>query len=193
MGRSLLPPSLALVAALSAGAVWLWPRDGAQPVHPAGTEVEATATRPAVAATAASASARVPGPVPDATGAVTAPTVTVYKSPTCGCCNKWIEHLEANGYDVVAHDVRDLNAVKRQLGIAPALASCHTAIVDDYLVEGHVPADVIGRLLEERPAIAGIAVPGMPMGSPGMEGPYSEPYDVLAFDRAGKISVFDRR
>jgi hypothetical protein len=118
--------------------------------------------------------------------------VTVYKSPTCGCCNAWIKHLEANGFEVKAHNVNDLDAYKRRYGVTPQLAACHTAVVDGYVVEGHVPAADIKQLLAERPKVKGIAVPGMPMGSPGMEGPVSEPYSSVTFDEAGRMKVYAR-
>jgi len=116
--------------------------------------------------------------------------VTVYKNPTCGCCSKWIAHLEANGFKVDAHDVADLTQVKLEHGISRELTACHTALVDGYVIEGHVPAEDIQRLLQERPDVVGLAVPGMPMGSPGMEGPISEPYNVLTFDRNSNTTVF---
>ena len=116
--------------------------------------------------------------------------VTVYKSPTCGCCSRWIAHLEANGFKVNAHDLADLTQVKLEHGIRRELTACHTALVDGYVIEGHVPAEDIQRLLQERPDVVGLAVPGMPTGSPGMEGPTSEPYSVLTFDRDGNITVF---
>lgn len=118
--------------------------------------------------------------------------VTVYKSPTCGCCHQWIAHLEEAGYEVEAHDVDDLRPIKQEFGIPQPLASCHTAIVDGYRVEGHVPAREIDRLLSERPEVAGLSVPGMPMGSPGMEvpGQPAQPYDVLSFDEAGNTAVY---
>ncbi len=120
---------------------------------------------------------------PLACSAATAEEVmTVYKSPTCGCCEKWIEHLVANGFAVEAHDVRDVHAVKRAKGVPAELASCHTGEIDGYVIEGHVPAADIKRLLEERPPVLGLAVPKMPIGSPGMEGPHPERYDVMAFD-----------
>ncbi len=119
--------------------------------------------------------------------------VIVYKNPSCVCCTKWVGHLRANGFDVRAVDVSDLAQIKGRYGVPSELATCHTAIVDGYAVEGHVPADVIQRLLEERPAVAGIAVPGMPVGSPGMEGPYREPYDVLTFDRDGATRIYASR
>ena len=121
------------------------------------------------------------------------PVVTVYKSPSCGCCNKWVDHLRANGFMVSTRDMADVSPVKEAFGVRSEHQSCHTAVVDGYLVEGHVPADSIRRLLSERPSVAGLAVPGMPMGSPGMEGPYKEPYNVLTFDEYGNTTVYERR
>lgn len=118
------------------------------------------------------------------------PTVLVYKSPTCGCCNGWVEHMEAAGFTVDARDVRDVMAVKRDGGVPPQMSSCHTAIIDGYVVEGHVPAEQVKRLLDERPEVAGIAVPGMPIGSPGMEGPNAQPYQVLSFSHDGQPAVY---
>ena len=102
----------------------------------------------------------------------------------------WVAHLERNGFKVNAHDVPSMAAVKRQAGVPRAVYSCHTGVVDGYIVEGHVPADDIKRLLDERPDVAGIGVAGMPIGSPGMEGPNPQPYDVLAFDADGNLSHF---
>jgi len=121
--------------------------------------------------------------------------VTVYKSPSCGCCSKWIEHMRANGFTVASHDVEDIAAIKTKHGVPSQAASCHTALVDGYVVEGHVPADVVKRLLRERPKVSGIATPGMPMGSPGMEVPSGtkESYSVVSFDTSGKQTVFERR
>lgn len=120
----------------------------------------------------------------------TAAEVTVYKSPTCGCCKAWVKHLEENGFSVKAHDVNNVTPFKVKHGVTPELASCHTAVVDGYVIEGHVPAADIKRLLKERPAVKGLAVPEMPMGSPGMEGPRKDPYKVLSFDAEGKVRVF---
>ena len=117
-------------------------------------------------------------------------TITVYKSPTCGCCVKWVDHLEAGGLAVEAIDVENLAWVKKEHGVPPQLASCHTALVDGYVIEGHVPVEDVLRLLEERPDVAGLAVPGMPIGSPGMEGPNPEPYDVLAFTSEGSTHSY---
>jgi len=118
------------------------------------------------------------------------PAIVVYKTEGCGCCNGWVEHLQAAGFEVDARNVTDLMAIKRDAGVPASNSSCHTALVDGYVVEGHVPGDVIKRLLAERPEIAGIAVPGMPTGSPGMAGPGAKPYEVLTFDRQGRNTVY---
>jgi hypothetical protein len=125
-------------------------------------------------------------------GLAPAPTpITVYKTPTCGCCRLWVDHLRAAGFEVTAHDLPDLAAVKRERKVPGALASCHTGVVGGYVVEGHVPAEDVRRLLAERPAALGVAVPGMPLGSPGMEaGGRREPYRVLLFDERGETRVF---
>lgn len=122
----------------------------------------------------------------------TLPEMKVYKSASCGCCVKWIEHLEARGFKVEAVDMRSMAEVKRSLGIQSALASCHTGIIGDYVIEGHVPAADILRLLKEKPAIKGLSVPKMPLGSPGMEQEdgRKEPYEVLTFDETGKTAVW---
>lgn len=116
--------------------------------------------------------------------------IIVYKSPTCGCCNKWVDHLEDSGFQVKAYNRNDMPGIKQQMGIAQPLQSCHTATVNGYVIEGHVPASDIQRLLKEKPAIHGLSVPGMPMGSPGMEGPRKDNYDVLAIDKHGRTKVF---
>jgi hypothetical protein len=122
------------------------------------------------------------------------PVVTVYRSATCGCCGKWAEHMKQAGFTVKTVDVTDVAATKRQYGVPGDLSSCHTAVVGDYVVEGHVPADVVKQMLQERPAIAGIAVPGMPIGSPGMEqGGRKDRYDVVALGRAGERYTYARR
>ena len=123
------------------------------------------------------------------------PQMTVYKSSTCGCCEKWVEHMRANGFEVKAIDVPDIDKVKKERGVPDAAASCHTATVNGYLVEGHVPADAVLKMLKEKPAIAGIAAPGMPMGSPGMEMPngQKEPYTIVSFDKSGKTAVYQKR
>ncbi|MEW7988496.1 MAG: DUF411 domain-containing protein [Candidatus Thiodiazotropha sp.] len=119
--------------------------------------------------------------------------VIVYKSPTCGCCSEWVTHLEKNGFNVEVHNRRNMNPIKAKYGVPPRLQSCHTAEVDGYVIEGHVPADDIVRFLREKPAVKGLAVPGMPMGSPGMEGPRSDPYDVLTFEDNGRTRTYSSR
>ena len=120
--------------------------------------------------------------------------VEVFKSPTCGCCSKWVEYMRTSGFDVRATNVSDLTAVKRKHGVPENFLSCHTATVDGYTIEGHVPAADVRRLLKERPAVVGITVPDMPAGSPGMEveGVKADPFNVLSFDKAGKTQVFAR-
>ena len=119
----------------------------------------------------------------------------VYKTPTCGCCSLWVEHLKKNGFQVEVSDVSaaQVRGVSQAAGLSDDNTSCHTTKIGGYVVEGHVPAADIQRLLKEKPAVAGIAAPGMPMGSPGMEqGGRAEKYDVIAFTKAGKTSVFAR-
>jgi hypothetical protein len=122
---------------------------------------------------------------------VTPLAVTVYKDPSCGCCKKWVEHLSANGFAPIARDRGDMEALKDSLGVPVALRSCHTAVSGKYLIEGHVPAADLKRLLSTAPkGILGLAVPGMPSGSPGMETGRTDRYDVLAFSADGKSRVF---
>lgn len=118
--------------------------------------------------------------------------VEVFKTPTCGCCSKWVEHLRAQGFTVRTTGLDNLAEVKARHRVPPQVQSCHTALVNGYVLEGHVPAADVWRLLKERPAVAGLAVAGMPSGSPGMEvhGAKTQPYNVLAFDKQGKIQVF---
>ena len=111
--------------------------------------------------------------------------IQVYKSPTCGCCTKWVDHLRDNGFSVTVTELKDVTPIKLENGVPRRLASCHTAIIGGYVVEGHVPADDLRRLLDERPKISGLAVPGMPIGSPGMEGPNPVRYQVLSFGIGG--------
>lgn len=120
--------------------------------------------------------------------------ITVYKTPTCGCCAKWVDHMKHAGFAPAVNDLPDLGPIKTKAGVPANLQSCHTAMVDGYVVEGHVPADVVQQLLKERPKVTGIAVPGMPMGSPGMEqGGMKDPYDVVTFDAAGRTKVYAKR
>lgn len=124
-----------------------------------------------------------------------APRVEVWKSPTCGCCQDWIAHMQANGFRVKTHDTGN-TAARARLKVAERYGSCHTAVVDGYAIEGHVPASEIRRLLKERPAAIGLAVPGMPIGSPGMDGPEyrgrKDAYDVLLLRTDGTASVYRR-
>jgi hypothetical protein len=118
----------------------------------------------------------------------------VYKTPTCGCCSLWVDHMRAAGFDVTAKDVTqaELDRVKAAHGVPPEMHSCHTGLIDGYAIEGHIPAREVRRFLKERPDVAGLAVPGMPLGSPGMEVPGTKPrpYTVLTFDRSGQTKVF---
>ena len=118
------------------------------------------------------------------------PVVTVYKDPDCGCCKAWVEYLRKHGFRVDAKDTRDMESVKANVGVPKPLTSCHTAVVGGYIIEGHVPAPDIEKLLKQKPKIAGLAVAGMPAGSPGMEGPPPVHYQVIAFERSGKTHVF---
>ena len=117
--------------------------------------------------------------------------IDVYKDPTCGCCVNWVAHLRKNGFVVHSEDVADINGIKTKYNVPAALRSCHTGVVNGYVIEGHVPAADVKRLLTTRPAdIVGLAVPGMPVGSPGMEGSRPQAYQVLAFDKGGRSSIF---
>lgn len=120
--------------------------------------------------------------------------ITVYKSASCGCCTSWVDHLRANGFAPAVHDEEHMDGIKDDMGVPKDLRSCHTALLDRYVVEGHVPAADLRRLLAERPAVAGLAVPGMPKSSPGMAVPGQphEPYTVVAFGRDGRTNVFAR-
>lgn len=129
----------------------------------------------------------------DATSATAKPLMTVYRDPSCGCCEAWAKIAEEAGYQVTLLDDSDMPAVKRRLGVPAPLASCHTAVVDGLVIEGHVPLEQVDRLLRERPpGIKGVAVPGMPIGSPGMEVPdgSTEPFQVIAFNDAGESMVY---
>ena len=121
---------------------------------------------------------------------IKAQEIMVYKSPTCGCCNKWVKHLEENGFKVKTQDMKKVETIKDQLGIKGNFRSCHTAKINGYFVEGHVPAKDIKRMLREKPDIKGLAVPGMPMGSPGMEGHRKDRYSVIAIDKGDSYKVY---
>lgn len=132
-------------------------------------------------------------PLTGAWAAPTRPSVEVWKDPNCGCCNDWVAHLTTNGFQVKVHDTGN-NAMRSQLGIAEKYGSCHTALVAGYALEGHVPSGDIKRLLQERPAGIGLAVPGMPVGSPGMDGPEygkrKDAYSVLLLKKDGSSTVY---
>ncbi|WP_349742548.1 DUF411 domain-containing protein [Roseateles cavernae] len=121
--------------------------------------------------------------------------ITVWKDANCGCCQVWVKHLEAHGFVVELHDIGNSEA-RARLGMPSALGSCHTALVSGYVIEGHVPAGDIQRLLRQRPVALGLAVPGMPIGSPGMDGPEyggrRDAYEVLLVQRNGKTRTFSR-
>ena len=148
----------------------------------------------ALALTTAAARTTTSTPTSSATGMAASiakkPTITVYKDPNCGCCKNWIAYLEKHGYPVDVKDSPNMTEIKRSLGVPEALTACHTAVVNGYLIEGHVSAEDIDRLLAQKPTVAGLAVPGMPMGSPGMGEPTGRHYQVLSFDKVGKTKVF---
>ncbi|MCC4308862.1 DUF411 domain-containing protein [Alcanivorax marinus] len=117
-------------------------------------------------------------------------TLEMYKSPSCGCCTAWAEHMRDNGFEVKVHETQNLQSIKEKAGLKPGMGSCHTAFIDGYAIEGHVPAEDVKRLLEERPDAHGLTVPGMPVGSPGMEmGDRRDAYDVLLYGDEG-VRVF---
>lgn len=121
------------------------------------------------------------------------PTMTVYKNPACGCCSKWIEHVEQHGFAVKTYTTKDADALKDRLGVPRNMRSCHVGVIGEYLFEGHVPADLIEKFLDEPPDADGLTVPGMVVGSPGMEGHNPQHYDVLAFTKDGRHSVYASR
>jgi hypothetical protein len=120
------------------------------------------------------------------------PKIDVFKTATCGCCAKWVEHLKANGFEVKVHEVPSTAEYRLKYGVPDKLQSCHTAVVNGYAIEGHVPAREIHRLLKTSPHAKGLAVPGMPAGSPGMEGARSDAYAVVLFDENGGSSVYQK-
>ena len=116
--------------------------------------------------------------------------IQVYKTPTCGCCGNWVKHLQQNGFEVSVQDVPDTTPYRKKYGVPEELMSCHTGIVEGYALEGHVPAAEVQRILRERPKARGLAVPGMPMGSPGMEAARTQPYSVMLIGMTGKATVY---
>jgi hypothetical protein len=127
-----------------------------------------------------------------ATDEQTAREMVVYSSPTCGCCGDWVSYMESHGYTATVENVQDLAAVKEEHNVPRTMQSCHTAIIDGYIIEGHVPVEDVERLLHEQPDVVGIAVPGMPVGSPGMEieGAELQPFAVMTFDAAGNTEMY---
>ncbi len=121
-----------------------------------------------------------------------APTLTIYKSETCGCCTLYGQYLEQNDYNIEIKDLPDITSIKDQYNIPEKLRSCHTTIINGYFIEGHIPAEAIQKLLTEKPSIAGIAMPGMPSGSPGMPGAKKEPFVIYTITKDGNISEFMR-
>lgn len=130
------------------------------------------------------------GALPAAADAPSPTVVKVWKSPSCGCCGKWVRHMEAAGFRVEVTDVADVDPIKKANGLPLKFASCHTALVGGYVIEGHVPADEVRRLLKEKPAILGLAAPGMPAGSPGMDVPGSPAWTVLSVGKDGSSAVW---
>ena len=124
--------------------------------------------------------------IPSVSAFAQTPAILVHKDPDCGCCAGWVRHLEDAGFAVTVEETTDLQPVKKRLGVPADLAACHTAEVDGYVLEGHVPAAAVRRLLEKRPTAIGLAVPGMPAGSPGMEGGVPRRYDVVLFGADGR-------
>ncbi|MBV9110826.1 MAG: DUF411 domain-containing protein [Gemmatimonadetes bacterium] len=181
--------ALALTAVAACGGA-----SGADANAPAQASLPAPSTAsPGAAPSPSTSEAAAPANPADAN----APLAVVYKSSTCGCCNNWVAHMRQSGFRVETHDVdpqAQLDAVKDQQHVPGNLRSCHTARVGNYVIEGHVPADLVQRLLREHPAdIAGLAVPGMVTGSPGMEGPDPQHYDVVAFTKDGQTRVYASR
>jgi hypothetical protein len=116
--------------------------------------------------------------------------IMVYKSPSCGCCKKWVKHLESEGFNVTTKDMHDVKPIKYEYGVQEKFQSCHTAKIGKYFIEGHVPAKDIKKLLKEKPDLKGLTVPGMVMGSPGMEGPRKDHYNVYAIDKSNNATVY---
>lgn len=130
--------------------------------------------------------------VPAAQAADALPTLTVYKTPTCGCCNKWVDHMKANGFKVVTHEMDDVGVHKQRLGVPFGMGSCHTAEIAGYLIEGHVPASDVKRLLTEKPKARGLVSPGMPQSAPGMDMPGKIPYEIHLVGRDGRTTTYAR-
>ena len=137
--------------------------------------------------------AAMPAAEPQAAPGAGQTTGTVWLTPTCGCCSKWVDHMKAAGFALTRESVTDMDTVAAQKRVPEALRSCHTAMVGPYIIAGHVPADIVRRLLKEQPKIVGLSAPGMPAGSPGMDVPNSPPYSIVAFKADGSTYKFARR
>lgn len=181
--------SLLVLVVGAIGAFWFFSNEApASPVAPVAQQMTQEGQQLATGATADPA--REPIPL----DRVDPIEMTVYLSPTCGCCSNWIEHIEDYGFEVTLEYRVDMNAVKEAFAIHSELASCHTSVVNGYLVEGHVPGEVVREFLAEAPSVRGLAVPGMPVGSPGMEVEgRADPYDVVTFTSAGEVEVYSRQ
>lgn len=118
--------------------------------------------------------------------------ITVYKSPSCGCCGDWVKYMQGQGFETDVKEMNDLTEIKRSFGVPVKLESCHTAFISGYVFEGHVPADLVKKVLADRPKIVGLSAPGMPADAPGM-GTGKTPYDVISWDKAGKTAVYAKR
>ena len=172
--------ALPLMVAIVAAGVWIWSQD-----ETTASTVDTDVQSGEVALV--TDTDRTPIPL-DYDGII---PMTVYQSPTCGCCGLWVEHVEAYGFEVETHLTADMGAVKEGLSVPFEISSCHTAVVEGYVIEGHVPGEDIRRLLAETPTARGLTVPGMPIGSPGMEmDDRIDPYDVLLFTEDGEIRVW---
>jgi len=125
--------------------------------------------------------------------ATTLPKIVVYKNASCGCCGKWIDYIKTAGFPVEVHDVDDVSEFAASAGVPSALGSCHTALVQGYVIEGHVPVDLIQKLITEKPKLVGLSVPGMVVGSPGMDGSPVQHYDIVSWTRDGKTAVYAKR
>ena len=187
---SIIFPLLILVAACGTGEAR--DADGARVSDgaPASHDAHALHASGEVAAGAAGEAPTTLAAAPTRTVADALPRALVYKTPSCGCCNLWVDHMREAGFEVDARNLNDIIPIKIDAGVPPRMSSCHTTLIDGYVVEGHIPAEHVKRLLEERPDIVGIAVPGMPIGSPGMEGIGARPYQVLSWDRQGNVEVY---
>ena len=130
---------------------------------------------------------------PQIAGTNTISKMTVHKSPTCGCCGNYVSYLKREGYDVEVINHENMDPIKDQYGIPSGLGSCHTTVIGDYVSEGHVPIESIEKMMDEQPFIAGITMPGMPAGSPGMGGSKNKPFTIYGFTEAGEISPFDQQ